>query len=86
MNKAQERSYIEDVIESIDKHIGRRVIGSLTPATPTRSGIPLLAGMISPTSGSLPRRPTVPVNVPKGKMISVPYRRTERLHSLQRPA
>ena len=44
MNEAQERAYIEDVIESIDKHIGRRVIGSLTPAiTHTERSIPLLA-------------------------------------------
>ena len=44
MNEAQERAYIEDVIESIDKHIGRRVVGSLTLAiTHTERSIPPLA-------------------------------------------
>ena len=44
MNEAQERAYIEDVIESIQKHTGQRVAGSLTPAiTHTERSIELLA-------------------------------------------
>ena len=75
MNEAQERAYIEDVIESIDKHIGRRVIGSLTPAiTHTERSIPLLAEYdFTYVCDLFHDDQPVPVNVPKGKMISVPY-------------
>ena len=75
MNEAQERAYIEDVIESIDNHIGWRVIGSLTPAiTHTERSIPLLAEYdFTYVCDLFHDDQPVPVNVPKGKMISVPY-------------
>ncbi|MAW54408.1 MAG: polysaccharide deacetylase [Rhodospirillaceae bacterium] len=75
MNEAQERAYIEDVIESIKKHTGQRVIGSLTPAiTHTERSIPMLAEYdFTYVCDLFHDDQPVPLNVPKGKMISMPY-------------
>jgi len=63
------------VVESISKHTGQRVIGSLTPAiTHTERSIPLLAEYdFTYVCDLFHDDQPVPVNVPEGKMISMPY-------------
>lgn len=75
MNEAQERAYIEDVIESIQKHTGQRVAGSLTPAlTHTERSIDLLAEYdFRYVCDIFCDNQPIPLNVPGGRMISVPY-------------
>ena len=75
MNEAQERAYIEDVIKSIQEHTGQRVIGSLTPAiTHTERSIPLLAEYdFNYVCDLFHDDQPIPLTVPKGKMISMPY-------------
>ena len=72
MRKADD---IEDVIESIEKHTGQQVAGSLTPAlTHTERSIDLLAeyGFKYVCDIFCDNQP-IPLNVEKGRMISVPY-------------
>jgi len=72
MRKADD---IEDVIESIEKHTGQQVAGALTPAlTHTERSIDLLAeyGFKYVCDIFCDNQP-IPLNVEKGRMISVPY-------------
>ena len=75
MNEAQERAIIEDSIETVKKHTGQMIAGYLAPAlTHTERTMDLLAeyGLLYTCDLFIDDQPQ-PVNVKKGRLISVPY-------------
>ncbi len=75
MDEAQERAIIEDALETVEKATGQRVAGWLAPAlTHTERTMDLLAeyGILYTCDLFCDDQPQ-PVNVGKGRFISVPY-------------
>jgi peptidoglycan/xylan/chitin deacetylase (PgdA/CDA1 family) len=75
MNEAQERAIIEDSIETVKKHTGQMIAGYLAPAlTHTARTMDLLAeyGILYTCDLFIDDQPQ-PVNVKKGRLISIPY-------------
>ena len=75
MNEAQERAIIEDSIETVKKHTGQMIAGYLAPAlTHTERTMDLLAeyGLLYTCDLFIDDQPQ-PVNVKKGRFISIPY-------------
>ena len=75
MSEAQERAIIEDSIETVKKHIGQMIAGYLAPAlTHTERTMDLIAeyGLMYTCDLFIDDQPQ-PVNVKKGRLISIPY-------------
>jgi peptidoglycan/xylan/chitin deacetylase (PgdA/CDA1 family) len=75
MNEGQERAIIEDSIETVKKHTGQMIAGYLAPAlTHTARTMDLLAeyGILYTCDLFIDDQPQ-PVNVKKGRLISIPY-------------
>jgi peptidoglycan/xylan/chitin deacetylase (PgdA/CDA1 family) len=75
MDEAQERAIIEDALETVEKATGQRIAGWLAPAlTHTERTMDLLAeyGILYTCDLFCDDQPQ-PVNVKKGRFISVPY-------------
>ncbi len=75
MNEEQELRIIDDSIENVKKHTGQRIAGYLAPAlTHTENTMDLLAERdILYTCDLFIDDQPFPVNVRKGKFISIPY-------------
>jgi allantoinase len=75
MDEAQERQVIEDVIATVLRHTGQRIVGWLSPAlSNTERTMRLLAehGLRYVCDLFHDDQP-FPVNVPRGRLVSIPY-------------
>lgn len=75
MDEAQERAIIEDALETVQKHTGQTLAGWLAPAlTHTERTMDLLAEYgLKYTCDLFCDDQPQPVNVAKGRFISIPY-------------
>jgi len=74
-SEAQERSILEDSIASVKKHTGQQIAGYLAPAlTHTERTMDIMAelGLLYTCDLFIDDQP-FPVNVKKGRLISIPY-------------
>ena len=74
-SEEQEREFYRDNIDTLKRHTGKQLKGMLGPACTTTERTPVLMaeeGLIYHTDWLHDDQP-VPIRVPSGKMISVPY-------------
>ena len=77
MSEEEERAFYEDTIETIRRHTGKQLKGMLGPAFTATPNTPTLmaeAGLIYQVDWFFDDQP-FPINVPKGKLVGVPYHR-----------
>jgi allantoinase len=75
LDEVEERAVIQDVVDTVERHTGRRPVGWLSPAlTNTRRTLDLIAeyGFLYTCDLFHDDQPT-PVRVASGKLISIPY-------------
>ena len=75
MSEAQERALIEDACRTVERHTGQRLRGWLSPALTNTARTPaLLADYgIAYSCDFMHDDQPFPINVPRGRLISVPY-------------